>query len=176
MLPALPSSPLCRAVTRFTSPALLPEPPGAEASGARPREGKGTHLARQTAVSTCPRLPATPLRPLAPGRTTLQLPLSTSRHDLKPELTGMNVWLPPLPPAPPAWARHSPADAILPPEHLGARTSSPPGSQVPASPAQASPSAPLRSCQTPDSKVILGPRTRPCTPLPHASLVTPRTQ
>lgn len=127
-----------------------PEPPDAGGQRNKAWGGKGTHLARQTAVLTCPQLPATPPLPQAPGRTSLQLPLTTSRHDLKPKLTGMNAWLPPLPSAPQLGPVTPHADVALPIGHLGARTSTPPGSQVPASPAQASPSTLRRSCQAPD--------------------------
>lgn len=146
-----------------------------KASGARPREGKGTHLARQSAVFTCPRLPATPPPPRPWGK-----PLSSSPvHQLpRPETKiDRDECL-----APPSYfctaslglSLPTPMSSCLrgtwePTPHPRQAPRCPPALPKPAPPPS---SAPAR-LQT--SKVILGPRMLPRTPLPHLPLVAPGT-
>nr|KAF6272232.1 hypothetical protein mPipKuh1_010833 [Pipistrellus kuhlii] len=92
----------CRSAGRRPLPAAVLAPRGllvvGGGRGGAAARGRGSP-ARQSAVLRCRgcRLllgpgPAPPLRVL--------LPVSTSRHVLKPKVTGMNAWLPPLAPLP----------------------------------------------------------------------------
>lgn len=91
--PAFPL-PLCREASHFSSQGLALRP-----SFRRPAQGgPGREVdspARQMASLTCPLLPATPPPP-RPGVEPCPAapPCPTSRHVLKPKVTGMNVWLP----------------------------------------------------------------------------------
>lgn len=172
--------PLCREVSRFSSLALAPRSPLlAEGQQSKAQGGEGTHLADRPLSSLTHGCQLySPTAP-GPGRISLQLPSSTSRHVLKPKLTGMNVWLPPLSSTPPAWAHPMPMSPVL----QDTWDPTPHSRQVPSSPAQASPPTFCRSCQTPDFQGDPWPTQASLypvpifpwlPPVPHASLVTPR--
>lgn len=108
VLTALPSS--CRSAGRSApSPrrSLLPKPPFGRRSV---KQGPGEEGDSPGPADRCPLACDCQLLRHCPrpGRTLLQFPLSTSRHVLKPKLTGMNVWLPLLPFVPLARAHHTP--------------------------------------------------------------------
>ena len=177
--PVLPDQPvllLCREASLSTSLARAPQNLLLqEARRARPSKEKGTHLAGR-ALSSPARGCQLRLRCPCPGASlSPEAPLSTSRHDLKPKLTGMNAWLPPL--------LLRAASLGLSPSHADvARPAGRPGAKndpqkAPGRPAALPKLAPLwvRSCQAPD---VQGdpwptPRKLPCTPLPHLPPVTP---
>lgn len=103
----LPSS--CRSagkVSRFSSLVLAPR----NLLCAEGRGGKATRRRGLTwPADRCPHLPmaASYSSAQARGEPLSSSPLSASHHVLKPKLTGMNVWLPLLPSAPLAGARHT---------------------------------------------------------------------
>ena len=120
---------------------LLPKPPSCR----RPAK-QGPERRRGL---TCPRLQLHLHCPRPGGEPLSSSPSSTSRHVLKTKIDRDECLAPPSFLCTPSLARHTHADVTLPPGHLGAHATLPPRSQVPANPAQASPSAPRRSCQTP---------------------------
>lgn len=165
MSPVLPSAfllPLCRAGGRFSSRVLAPR-------NLLVAEGRGGEAVRGRGLTCpadrCPQLPWLPATPRPrPGEPLSSSPVSTSRHVLKPKVTGMNAWLPLLSSAPLA-------EPFTPHATLLRRVRAPPAPPIHG-----------RSCQTPEFQGDPWPTqsshpsspSSPGFPGSPASLVTPR--